>query len=248
MSKQGVRHELLTAPPLVLHLSGVKTLHAFLCLSALILASASADLVTEVPVIELKPKPEDETISTEFVFHNKGTKPVKVLKIDSACSCLSASLDKAVYQPGEKGVGKADFKVSSFTGRQEKSVHVQTDDPAQSEWVITFALDIPEIIKIEPKTLQWWLGDPAEPKITRVTMTGSEPMKITKITSTREQVQFSFKEITPGKEYEVTVTPNSTSEIMLGALKIETDSKIPKYQRQLSFFSVYRKPAAGEAP
>jgi hypothetical protein len=241
-------HELLTALPSALHLSGMKTLHALFCLSALMLASASADLVTEVPVIELKPKPEDETIATEFVFHNKGNKPVRVLKIDSACSCLSASLDKAVYQPGEKGVGKADFKVSRFTGRLEKTVHVQTDDPAQSEWVITFALEVPEVVKIEPKTLQWWLGDPAEPKTTRVTMTGDEPMKITKITSTREQVQFSFKEITPGKEYEVTVQPNSTAEVMLGALKIETDSKIPKYQRQLSFFSVYRKPSAGEAP
>jgi hypothetical protein len=226
----------------------MKTLPSLLCLSALMLASASADLVTEVPVIELKPKPEDENITTEFVFHNKGTKPVKVLKIDSACSCLSASLDKAVYQPGEKGVGKAEFKISSFTGRHEKSVHVQTDDPAQSEWVVTFVIEVPEIIKIEPKTLQWWLGDPTESKVTRVTMQGSEPMKITRITSTREQVQFSFKEITPGKEYEVTVKPNSTSEVMLGALKIETDSKIPKYQRQLSFFSVYRKPAGGATP
>lgn len=220
----------------------MKPLPIFLCLSALMLASASADLVTEVPVIELKPKPEDETFQVTFAFQNKGTKPVKVLSIESACSCLSASLDKAVYQPGEKGTGKADFKVSTFSGRHEKSVHVQTDDPMQSEWVITFAIEVPEIIKIEPKTLQWWLGDPAETKTTRVTMTGTEPMKITKITSTREQVDFSFKEITPGKEYEVTVTPKSTGEIMLGALKIETDSKIAKYQRQLAFFSVYRKP------
>ncbi len=226
----------------------MKPSHVFLCVSALMLASASADLVTETPVIELKPKPEDESITTEFVFHNKGKNPVKVLSIDSACSCLSASLDKAEYQPGEKGVGKAEFKISSFIGRHEKSVHVQTDDPSQSEWVVNFVIEVPEIIKIEPKTLQWWLGDPAEPKVTRVTMMGTEPITIKQITSTREQVEFSFKEITPGKEYEVTVKPKSTAEVMLGALKIETDSKIAKYQRQLSFFSVYRKPASGATP
>lgn len=117
-----------------------------------------AELATESRVIELKPKPEDESVTTEFVFTNKGDKPVRVLTIDSACSCLSASLDKAVYAPGEKGVGKAEFKVSSFTGRHEKTVHVQTDDPAQPEWVIHFALEVPEVVKIEPKTLQWWLG------------------------------------------------------------------------------------------
>lgn len=212
-------------------------------LIVLLCIPAQAELVTEVSVIELKPKPEDESIQTSFVFHNKGSKPVKVLSIDSACSCLSASLDKAVYEPGEKGIGKAEFKISSFIGRHEKTVHVQTDDPAQPEWVITFVVEVPEIIRIEPKTLQWWLGDEPEAKVTKITMLGSEPMKILKLSSTREQVDYSFKEIVPGKEYEITVKPRSTAEVMLGALKIETDSKITKYQRQLAFFSIFRKPA-----
>lgn len=205
---------------------------------------AQAELALEVPLIELKPKPEDESVSTTFVFHNNGKKPVTVLSIDSACSCLSADLDKRVYQPGEKGVGKAEFKVSSFTGRHEKTVHVQTDDPAQSQWVIPFVLEVPEVIKIEPKTLQWWVGDAVDAKTSRVIMTGPEPMTIKGITSTRENVEFSFKEITPGREYEITVKPKNTSDVMLGALKIETDSRIPKYQRQMAFFSVYRKPVS----
>lgn len=218
------------------------------CLSLVLASSLHADLVLEVQTIELKPKPEDETIQTEFIFHNKGSKPVQVLSIDSACSCLSASLDKAIYQPGEKGVGKADFKISSFIGRHEKSVHVQTDDPAQPEWVIPFIIEVPEVIKIEPKTLQWWIGEDGSAQVTRVTMMGTEPMHIVNLTSTRERVQFSYKEIIPGKEYEITVKPTDTKEVMLGALKIETDSKIPKYQRQLSFFSVYRRPAAEPTP
>lgn len=220
-------------------------MRAFLCLgflAGLLPMAAVAELALEVPVIELKPKPEDESITTTFVFHNKGTKPVTVLDIESACSCLSASLDKAVYAPGEMGTGKAEFKVSSFVGRHEKTVHVRTDDPAQAEWVIPFVLEVPEVIRIEPKTLQWWLGDETATKTTRVTMTGSGPMKIKAITSTRENVEFSWKEIEPGRVYEVALRPKSTGEVMLGALRIETDSTIPKYQRQMAFFSVYRKP------
>jgi hypothetical protein len=209
---------------------------------------AQAELATESEVIELKSKPEDESVSVEFVFFNKGNKPVRVLTIDSACSCLSASLDKAVYAPGEKGVGKAEFKVSSFTGRHEKTVHVQTDDPAQPEWIIHFALEVPEVVKIEPKTLQWWLGEEAVARTTRIMMTGVSPMNITNITSTREGVEFSWKEVQSGREYEVTVKPKSTADVMLGALKIETDSKIPKYQRQLAFFSIFRKPEEPKAP
>ena len=225
----------------------MKIRHLFFCLSSLMLVSASAELATDEPVIEVRPKAEDETFELTFPFQNKGSKPVRVLSIESACGCLSASLDKAVYQPGEKGSGKAEFKVGSFTGRHEKIVRVKTDDPEQLEWVISFVINVPEIIRVEPKTLQWWFGDPAEVKTTRVTILGSEPIKITKITSTREAVEFSFKEITPGKEYEVSVKPKTTGEVMLGALKIDTDCKIPKFQRQLAFFSVYRKPAGEPA-
>jgi hypothetical protein len=205
--------------------------------------TSMAELALEVPLIELNPKPGDESVSVTFVFHNQGSKPVRILSIDSACSCLSADLDKAEYAAGEKGTGKAEFKVSSFVGRHEKSVRIQTDDPAQPEWVIPFMLDVPEVIKIEPKTLQWWIGDEATAKTARITMVGDTTMTIKDITSTRENVEFSWKEIKPGREYEVIVKPKNTSEVMLGALRIETDSSIPKYQRQMAFFSVYRKPA-----
>lgn len=203
-----------------------------------------AELVLEKPMIELKPKPEDESVSTTFVFYNKGTKPVRIQGIKSMCSCLNAELDKVEYQPGEKGTGTAEFQVSSFVGRHEKSVQVTTDDPNQTEWTIPFVLEVPEVIKIEPKTLQWWLGDEAVEKTAKVTMMGDAPLKIKDVTSTRENVEFSWKEITPGREYELKVKPKNTSEVMLGALRIETDSTVPKYQRQMAFFSVYRKPAS----
>lgn len=215
-----------------------------LLLLALVAAALSvkAELVTETPVIEVRPKPEDDSISTPFIFHNKGDRPVRVLRIQSSCSCLSAEMDKAVYQPGEKGVGKAVFRVSGFVGRHEKTIHVETDDPKQADWAIQFVLDVPAVVEIEPKTLQWWVGDAAAPKTCVVKMTGPDPMHITGMSATRQNVEFSWKEIVAGREYEVKVRPKSTDEVLLGALRIETDSKIAKFQRQLAFFSVYRKP------
>jgi hypothetical protein len=152
-------------------------------------------------------------------------------------------LDARTYAPGASGTGKAEFKVSSFVGRHEKSVTVTTDDVKQPQWVIPFVLDVPAVVDIEPKTLQWWLGDEAVEKTCVVKMVGEKPLKITKVTSTRESVEFKSEEITPGREYRITVKPKSTDEVVMGALKIETDSEIPKYQRQLAFFSVFRKPA-----
>ena len=201
---------------------------------------ASAELRLDGDHVDVKPKPEDETITVTFTFKNVGDKPVRILHLESACSCLSASLDTAVYQPGQQGTGKAEFKVGTFTGQQEKTISVTTDDPNQEEWIVPFIVDIPEVIEIEPKLVQWTLNEALTPKDVKVKMTGSDPMHLLKVSSTRENMSYIFKEVIPGREYVVTLTPKSTADIMMGALKLETDSKIPKYQRQLAFFSIAR--------
>jgi len=221
----------------------MKSPAALFCLFAALSALSHAEMATELPAIEVKPQPADEVVKVNFKFRNKGTKPVKILDLESSCSCLSAEMDKAEYQPGEEGTGTAEFKVSTFVGRHEKILTALTDDPQQQEWEITFILDIPAVVDIEPKTLQWWIGDELVEKTTTVKMNADTPMKITNITATRDNVEFSWKEIKPGQEYQVTVKPKTTKDVTLGALKIETDSKIPKYQRQLAFFSIYNKPA-----
>jgi len=201
-----------------------------------------AELKLSLERIPVNPKPEDETVQVEFDFINSGSKPVTILSLESGCACLSAELDKRTYAPGEAGKGKAEFKVGSFVGEHEKIVKITTDDPEQTTWEVPFLLIVPEVVSIEPKNVQWWVGEDPSPKPIIVKMTGAEGMKITNITSTRESVAFTWKEIQPGREYMVTVTPKTTADVVIGALKIETDSTVPKYARQLAFFSIVRKP------
>ncbi len=205
-------------------------------------ASVHAELSLDVPAVELKPKPEDEEVETTFKFRNKGDKTVKILGLESACSCLSAELDKAEYKPGEVGTGHATFKVSTFVGRHEKFVTVNTDDPKQPDWQVNFILDVPAVVDIKPKNLQWWIGDDPVEKACLVQFTGEEPMKIINITPTRNNVTFTWKEIKEGREYLIKVKPKTTQDITMGALKIETNSSIAKYRYQLAFFSITKKP------
>lgn len=190
--------------------------------------------------VELKPRPEDEQVETTFTFTNTSGKPVTITGLESTCSCLEASLDKATYAPGEKGSGNAVFKVSSFVGRHEKTLHLHTDDPESPEQILTFILDVPVVVSIEPNLLEWTVGEAPTPKEMTLKMVGTDPMHIIKITPTRENVRHELREITPGREYRLIVTPASTADITIGAFKIETDSKIPKYARQMAFFSIVR--------
>jgi hypothetical protein len=49
-----------------------------------------------------------------------------------------------------------------------------------------------------------------------------------------------------GAEYAVR-TWMELNKNLIGALKLETDSKIPKYQRQLAFFGIVRQPESRKA-
>lgn len=213
-----------------------------LCLNILICLTTAvhAELALDQNPLVIKPKPEDEVVETTFTFTNRNDKPLTITRLDSSCSCLEASLDKAVYQPGERGTGRAKFKVSSFTGKQEKALHIFTDDPAEPDVVLMTIIDVPVMVMVEPQLLEWVVGEKPDPKNFVIKMTGKEPMKISEVKSTRESVKVSYKEVTPGREYHVTVKPTSTADVTIGAVTIMTDSKILKYQRQLAFFNVVR--------
>ena len=203
-------------------------------------AFLQAGLVFDQDPLEINPKPEDEEVEATFTFKNTGDKAIHVTGLESSCSCLEASLDKADYQPGEKGTGKAKFKVSSFVGQHEKFLHIYTDDPKDNDIVMRAVIDVPALIDIEPKLLQWTLGEKPDAKELTVKISGPDPMKITKVSSTRESFGAEVKEVTPGREYRLIVKPTNTESIIVGGLKIETDSKIPKYQRQMAYFNVVR--------
>jgi hypothetical protein len=250
-----------TAPPTLTQVEATETNEATKPDAATAPGGESADdtpkvrgaLTFDHDPVEVKPRPEDEEIATTFEFTNSSDKPVTVKGLESTCSCLEASMDQRTYAPGARGSGKALFKVSSFVGRHEKTLHIYTDYPGASEQVLTFALEVPVIISIKPNLLEWTLGEPAQAKTMVIKMVGQDPLHITKVTPTRENVRYELKEVTPGREYHLIVTPTTTADITIGAFKIETDSKIPKYSRQMAFFSIVRpelaekKKAAAEA-
>jgi hypothetical protein len=201
-----------------------------------------AELKLDSEFVDVKPAPTDEQIKVKFSFKNVGTKPVKIIDIQSTCACLSANLDKRVYEPGAEGKGDAEFRVSQFVGKHEKSITVTTDDPAQPEWIVPFILVVPAIVSIEPTNVQWWIGEEPTEKKTTVRFDKSYPMQITKVSSTRENVTWRINEVEPNQHYEIWIKPTGTQDITIGALKVETDSKIPKYARQMAFFSIVNQP------
>ncbi|NWK57576.1 DUF1573 domain-containing protein [Verrucomicrobiaceae bacterium N1E253] len=191
-------------------------------------------------------KPEDKLVSIPFEFENKTKRTITIARYDSACSCISARvtkpLGKMTYKPGEKGQITVDFELKNFQGLQEKTLLLWTkDDPAEApSSVLTSAITIPELFKVEPKTLFWEQNGEKTAKTFKITIPHDQPIKILELEGSNQQFPYTLKTITEGREYEISVTPTDVSSPSMGVIKLTTDSKIPRYRRHQAFVCVRR--------
>ncbi len=94
-----------------------------------------------------------------FPFHNAGAQVVTIRTIESSCGCTIAQIDRKVIAPGEDGELVAVFTPSERVGRQEKSLTVSTDEPGIGPVLLWLKIQIPELISISPRSLQWNAGE-----------------------------------------------------------------------------------------
>lgn len=222
-------------------------------LLAPVLCRAGIDF--EKPTQTLTAKISESQLSASFPFTISGDKEVKIKDIHAFCSCLKAETrdGKMTFAPGANGSIETLFEVGGFEGVLKKELVVTTDDPKQPEIRLVLEITIPALYEIKPSQLVWQAGGPADAKSVRLKVLGDDPVHITAAVPSRNAISAAVTEITAGREYEVTVTPSSTQQKLLGLVRLELDSKYPRYQKRLVFFNITDKPqsspeAAPSAP
>lgn len=199
-------------------------------------------LVFESEHFEIDATAEDEEVTAIFTAINNGETPVTITKLDTSCSCLSVEASQPTLAPGEKTTITAIFEIEKLVGNAEKQVIVKTDDPAFPQQFLTVEVNIPAVLEISPKMVEWSVGDAADPKPVTFRVLRDKPIKITSVTPSTKNATVELKTIEEGRHYEIFIQPLSTDESRTGMVRIETDCEMEKHQRQMAFFSV-SKPA-----
>ena len=197
-------------------------------------------------VSEHKAEEGAETVAGRFEFTNDGKAPVTIRNIDTSCRCLEAKADKKVYQPGESGVVEAKFEIRGLTGQIEKGLTLSTDDPATPFIRLAVKIEVPLIIQIEPKMINWAIGEEPKAKPIVFRVMREKPVHIKSIDVSRKNFAGVVKTIEEGKLYHIELTPESTEATMLGVVSIETDCEIEAQARQLGFFRIQTADADDE--
>ena len=183
-------------------------------------------------------------VTVPFSFTNQTAKPITIARVDSVCSCLYSKVkdQKMTYQPGEKGIIELRFELGKFSGEVNKSMLLWTtdDDPKTPSTTLDIYVTIPELFKIEPVTTFWDRNEALSTKTVKLTVSDQTPIHIKHHSGTSANFTYQLRTIREGWEYEMKITPKSTSQAGFGIFKLKTDSAISRYQTMLLYGSVRR--------
>lgn len=187
--------------------------------------------------------PQDAQSTTfDFTFTNTGDKPVKIDRYDAGCTCVTVALQggKLSYKPGEKGVLRAVYDVTAFSGKNSREVKIWLDGApeAKPSTVLSLQVDIPTPVLMEPKTLIWEAGSAPDSKTTTITVSGDQPIRALRASSGEGKFSTELKTIEEGRKYELVVTPRSTGELGAASIRVNTDSTNKKYEVLMAFAAV----------
>lgn len=216
------------------------------CLLALPLAAARLKFAE--PVKKIDAELDQQQVVTEFSFTNETGEQVSIVRWDGSCDCTRAQVKggKLQYEPGESGVLRATLDLGTFSGEIEKVIQLwlDGDPPNQPSVMLTMQVKIPVLVEVEPKTVRWEIGDEAEPKSIRIHMNHDEPIRVLSAQSNNPDFPAELKTIEEGSDYEVVITPATTTKPGIAVVHLQTDCKVPKHASQ-RVFAVIRNPRVG---
>src|SRR5260221_3139840 len=170
-----------------------------------------------------KAKPGDKEAVAKFHFVNAGPASIKIVNVRTSWGCRTAALAKDKFAPGEAGDIQARFAFGSHTGHQEKTIAVTTSDSPNQPTFLRLIVDIPQAVVLQPEFMFWKVGEPVESKKFRVAIGEGFSAKVLGVESDNPDIPFVVNPITPGKELEVSVTPNETKRPQSATVLIQTD-------------------------
>jgi len=77
-----------------------------------------------------------EILRYSFVFSNKGETVLTIKKAEADCGCLQAKVLKEQVKPGEKGIIEVEFNSAGMTGKQLKTIEIQSNSKEPKHLII----------------------------------------------------------------------------------------------------------------
>jgi len=165
---------------------------------------------------------DEERIVAEYVFTNSGPHSVTLKSVKTSCGCITASLDKKAFKPGESGKITAQFNIGDRVGAHTEVITVVTDEPEEPTVMLELRVEIPELLNITPRFLFWKVDENVYPKEIKLSSPKEYSVQIMGVESAPElfDVELVIDDISGSNLLHV--IPKATSDPVNGKIFITT--------------------------
>ncbi|HKQ36629.1 MAG TPA: DUF1573 domain-containing protein [Verrucomicrobiae bacterium] len=158
----------------------------------------------------------NEPQRTDFLFTNTGNSVLEVTDVRPGCGCTTAGQWDRKVEPGKVGKIPIQFNPGAPSGTVTKSISVTCNDPVQNVQTLQVKATIWKPVDVNPAYV-YFMGVEGEvtndTKVVKITNNLEESITLEKPESNNPNFKTELKTLTPGKEYELSVTyvPTTTN-------------------------------------
>lgn len=166
-------------------------------------------IVFDTPSYDFGKIMSGDPIRHDFWFTNRGNQTLEVTAVRPGCGCTVAGDWDRKVEPGKTGKIPVMLRTEKMNSAVQKNISVTTNVPGQPEIVLWLKGTIWAPIDIQPAYVNFAsITETDKPKTQQVKVVNKldQPIDIKNVKSNNPMFRVDVKPITPGKEYELTVT------------------------------------------
>ncbi len=218
--------------------SAMRVIAKAIAILVILRVSCFAQLQWDSKELELKPSPLDSETVAHFKFKNVGVTGINLNSVSISCDCTTIQWPKSKTAPGDSGDIVATFSIGDRVGLQEKTIVLKSTDAETPQTILTFKVQIPEVIRLEPKFLQWERGDSHAAKTIHVKILNEYPVKALSASSSNPAISTKVEQSKGGEGFDIVVTPKKFLKPIATVVKIVTDYPPEKPKVVLAYVRV----------
>ena len=144
-------------------------------------------------------------VPAEWFIKNTGDDILKIASVKASCGCTTPDFVPIDLKPGEMTTIEAEFNSAGRSGKNSKSLTVNSNDPKTPRYTLTFKCNVSTAVALSSKSVNFGAIPVGETATDTVTITNNKDslMTISSVKFTNNKVHSDLVETIPGKAWEL---------------------------------------------
>ncbi len=195
-------------------------------------ARSAPKIVPDAPAYDFGTVDETEVVQHLFTLRNEGDLPLEIRKVETSCGCTATQVGGNQIQPGSSTPLTAKINLRGRRGRQEKTITVSTNDPAQPALVLKLSGMVTAEVEVSPVRVDFLdlKPDQVAERIITITALAGPPLQITGVDA--RSAAFVTARSVPleeGKSYQIRMQSNPPFNPGVNRGMVTVSTSNPKY-------------------